>query len=426
MNLSLHASLLLAILAPAGMLTAQNIPELRVEASDRIEFLAPPGTAWALEGQSPRKGGWREVAGPFFGSGQQVVHHLAKSGPPSSNYRLKQLDPATTGSAPAKIESTTFIMRQGCLDTEYVFLSGNQGFVRTDPNHARTFVFTFTKTGPHTGEVNVTMKDGSTTRLALDFSNAGVGTWRSTITSGAAAGTRLNGIFACRAGRLNMEPLAAALPAGLTGTSVMFNEGGIPMRADFADGERGSFVLPDGSVRAFTYSYDPVDRRNAGLQIIMGDTTMDYTLDLTTVASGGFTKDVSVNGVPVGSDIPGDFTAPSAPQPSPDPDCPPEDLAGRTVRISGSKVLVLRFNADGTGQQECPANGSVQVIPFKYDYSKSGSRGSEIAVTYPGSEEDRVDTYHMDFDEECEGTYTRRDYSGGESAAASTGTFTGT
>ncbi len=414
----------LAIVRPTAL--ASETPELKVVAADHIEFTPPALTAWNVE-RLNEESEWVIVAGPFFGQGEPVQCFLPKGSkrPSNSPYRLAYLPPETTGSAPLALASNTIVVRQGTVNTEYIFLTRNTGFVKIDEWHAKLFQFTYSKTGPLEGKLKLLGKDGSNTDVTLTYSNRSVGSWKSKVTAGPGAGTATAGIFSSQSGRISPLPAAVKMPLNMEGRPFLLTEGGQITRLDFSDPQRGSAVLPNGTVRPFTYSYDVKSAAQAHLTIFFGTTTMEYDMDIDTPASGSYKKKISLNGTVISSGISGGFTSPATIIPRSTPNCPPSSLSDRSIRINGSKLLTLRFYADGTGQQECIVSGVIQITPFLYDYAHSGANGAEIAITFPGATSDRIDTYHMDFDADCDGTYTRRDYQAGNSQPASTGSFNG-
>ena len=106
--------LLRAAALATGMLSAltagaQTLPAPGIAPAQHFRFTPQPGTAWYLDNSADGLT-WIEVAGPFFARADGgPVDHL-QAGAPAARHRLRYVDPATIGPAPAMVSGFSALM----------------------------------------------------------------------------------------------------------------------------------------------------------------------------------------------------------------------------------------------------------------------------------------------------------------------------
>ena len=416
-----------ALLCPA---MAGEPPPL-IRRAMEFRFMAEPGKVYELQGTADGSA-WARAAGPFFGNGAAIEGFFptdAESGGVRyRDYRVKELDPSAFGPAPSTLADTTVVLNDSGRPREVIFLDEGRGLLKTDSEHMRTFSYTLKRESGRALGLALTYFDDTQATLRLDFSSARVGGYQF---ADAASGDEDRGGFGLHPRRLrSREPTGNrpnALPTQLAGKDLVFSQGGEVTLLHFLSDSMVTLTLPDGSVRIRPYSYDPASPLEATLDIIMEDGgSLHADMSMSSETSGTFewqAFDADGNPSGDGGSSEGDFNSSDDPDPSANPDCPPKDLDGESLFLSGSESMTLNFNADGTGTAVRDVNGSVEVTPFTYDYQRSGNGGAGLAITFPGAADDTVEDYDFDYGDNCTGTYRRNDYNGGELTGGGQGNF---
>lgn len=418
----------LALLCPAA--AAAEPPPLIRKAME-FSFPAEPGKAYELQGT---KDGltWEQAAGPFFGNGGAIEGFFPvepeSGGIRFRDYRVRELDAAELGPAPATLKATTVVLNDGGRPREVIFLDESRGLLKLDADHLRTFTYSFRRVSGGGLSLGLTYFDDSRATLELDFSSPRVGGYQF---MDATTRDEDRGGFSLHPGRLrSREPTDTrpnALPTQLAGKDIVFSQAGAVTVMRFTSDFEVSLKQPDGTTEVRQYSYDPSTPLKATLDIIMPQgISLRGEMSLSSETSGTVSFGaVDSDGNPVGGGGPssGDFNTSKDPDPSENPDCPPKDLDGESLFLSGSEAMTLNFNPDGTGTSVRDVNGSVEVTPFTYDYQRSGNGGAALAITFPGANDDTVADYDFDYGDNCTGTYRRNDYNGGELTGGGQGNF---
>jgi hypothetical protein len=302
-----------------------------------------------------------------------------------------------------------------------------RGIVRIDAMHARSFTYTWKKTSPDEAEAILSGLDGSFTLLRLHFSGPQLGRWgMEDIPSPQAAAlvreTRDSGAFSFRRGLFARSIEHASLPTDLPGRTIVFNEAGKLTKLEFPDATSVVMTSPRGGRIQGTYSYDPLDSHRGTLQLNLRD-SLSFALKLTGPGMGRFDEIPEAGGPPGPVMRGGGFTLPDEPSPPDDPDCPPEDISGRSFVIKDSRDCLLVFGPGGKGEVRKLVGGALEVITFVYSYSRTGGNSACVSVTFPGAAGDLIDEYELVFADDCNGSFHRDSSTNGSSSGSATGKF---
>jgi hypothetical protein len=416
-RLALPAVCLLAGLTRTAV--AQQLPETVIKEARRFQFIPQPGTAWMIEGSGDGMA-WHDVAGPFFATGKPVDHLMTRG--MEKSYRLRYMDPATTGPAPLSPAGQTLTMEHQGQARELIFLDATTGIYRLDDFHARTFTFIWTKPAADRAEAILSGTDGSFTLLRLEFHAAGLGRWgMEDIPSPAAAAqvkqTIDSGGFALTAGRVLRGEENILLPQDFNGRRLLLNESGQLSILEFNGADAVTRLVTGQPAQTGSYTYDPESNTSGLLTLTLpGMPAGGFTITLNTPATG---RMVQNGGQPPRSgtfSLPGE--APGAPV-----HCPPLSLAGRSYIFADSAPCTLVFYANGEGVQKKDRNGVTEVTHFRYLYSRTGGAKATVAISFPGAAGDLVDDYELDFKDDCTGNYKRSSYAAGLDAGRRNSTF---
>ncbi len=420
----IHLLLLAATTIAASAQHTTPPPPVTFHTATQVEFLAPTGTAWMLQtststgtGTAPDQ--WQDIAGPFWGNGTAQHTHLPRQHS-GKTYRLRPADPVADHHAPTTLQSHTVLLQHGSSTMECVFLPRGQGFIRFNKDSARLHTYQWQRTSPTAGLATLTCKNGTILKLHLDYQIKGLGTWTLTTHSSATSTTPLDtqkGTFSQTPGRINYLG-ARTLPTTLLGQTIVTTVGGQSVLLHFSSDTTGTLTRPDGTTAPFSYEYDLGDATTGNQLAVTVDSLLTtYTLTPGPGGSGTFTSTTADTSSTTGGDSTGlgsssggSFSLKPPPPPPSEISC---DLAGQKITFTGSKTLKICFYADGTGLVECIENGQSQLSGFTYDSADSSNSGREVALIFPGSVSDRVDTIHMDFNAECQGSYRRTNYENG-------------
>lgn len=423
-----RAAVLAAGTAVASLAGAQNLPAPDIVPARHVRFTPQPGTAWYLDGSTDGQA-WHAAGGPFFGTGA-AVDHLLPAGA-GTQFRLRYVDPATIGHAPVTVDGHSVVMEQSGKRVEVVFMNAVRGFLRLEGEggNMRGFTYVWLKTSPDEGEAVLNGLDGTFTLLRLKFSDgqlgrAGMEDIPSPQDAAKVRETLDGGAFTYREGRFRRGLQHAALPGTLAGSGMALNEGGQLSHLHFTSETALVLTAANGSTVQGTYAYDPENTTRGELNLHLTDgPVLDLSLELTSPGMGRF-EEIFSPGVPGGA-IPrsGTFTLPEEQNPPANPDCPPDDLAGRSFVINDSSPCTLSFDGDGTGEQTKVVDGAMEITPFTYDYSRTGGNSASVAVTFPGAGGDLIDDYQMEFDDDCTGSFQRDSSANGAATVSETGTF---
>jgi hypothetical protein len=358
------------------------------------------------------------------------VDHLHRGAAAAgTRYRLRYADPASLGHAPMVLAGHSVIMENRGVPVEVVFINAVRGFLRVEGRHSRSFTYTWDKTGPDEGEAILRGLDNSFTLLRLSFLDGQLGQWgMEDIPSPQAAAliarTVDAGAFVFQEGRLRRRPEHAALPDDPAGHSLLLNEAGRLTHVTFTSAATMTLTTPDGVVLAGKFVWDQANRTRGELRLEpAGGPPLVLALEVTAPGTGKF-EEVKVGGEPGGHPPRnGTFTLPDDREPPPDPNCPPESLAGLSILISDSAPCTLTFNANGTGMQTKEVNGAYEVTTFLYSYSRTGGRSASVAITFHGAAGDLIDDYEMEFNADCTGDFQRESSANGSASGSTSGTF---
>lgn len=405
-------------------------PELSIGPALEYRFETRPGAVYEL--QCSRDGEtWEKVAGPFFGHGEPVEGFLRGEAAARRlfRYRVQELDPASIGPAPEKLRKQTLVFNDEGEPRQFVFFDAERGMLKTDAFHARSFTAEQRRVAPDRLEVNLTYHDGSRARLELRFLDGRLGTarWRQTGVSGEPEFSDV-GPFSLHPGRLPETSGAVSLPEDLTGKSLLFASGSQSTRLEFTSPREVTVYQAGADPVVLPYVYELESFKSGMLQLERPDGALvEYALDLKGPASGSFLKSENPAGgegpapAPLSSD--GNFNLSTEPEQPVNPNCPPPDLAGHSFYLAGSDPVTLMFNADGSGNALRRANGSVEVTPFTYSYTRSGRTSASLTLTFPGAVNDLIEDYTLNFNEDCGGSYERSEFEGGQFTNRNGGLF---
>lgn len=428
--------LLSACLAGAARLWAQAPADLDIRPRMAYEFQTTAGQAYLIEGSANGQT-WTPVADPIFGDGQMERAVLpAAAGQSYSQFRVRPVSAASFLPATTALGGKTISLNDHGQAKQLIFFPSIQGvtrgFLKTDANRARSFVWTVQQVSARRVTVSLQFFDGSTSRVDLQFSNGVLGSYemRDRSAAGQVQGTEA-GAFSVHNGRIRDNPGQAVLPAVLIGQSLGFEEGGELTRMDFTTNNSVTVTGPDGSVDVQSYTYEVISPGVADLRVDRPAQPqvppMLFQLALNSQATGNFNRfPISLPGgdiVPGVLPQPGVFNVPTGPVVSNSVTGPPKSLDGKTIQMGGDDPVTLTFNSDGTGTATREDNGSVEVTPFTYDYSPTDDDEASLALTFPGAQNDRVEDYDLDFSGNSSGSYQSNTYQGGELANSSSGNF---
>jgi len=419
MHLSVSRTFCAAVLA-AGALTASRAgaeappPAPAISLAKQLSFTPQSGTAWYVDG-SDDGATWSELAGPFFANGGPVDHFLP-AGNGSRHFQLRYVDPATVGHAPVTVAGTSLLMDKDGEVVEVIFMNEVGGILRIDTQHARSFTYTWLKKSPDEGEAILSGVDGTFTLLRLKFMDGQLGRWGMEDIPSAQAARLIKdtldaGAFTFRKGRFRRAPRHAELPSDFAGRSMVLSEAGRLTHLNFTGATTVIMKTEGGASCEGKYAWDPTDAAHGNLQIVpLTGSALDLSLNLPAPGSGRFEGTLPDGGSGTRS---GTFTLPEDQAPPADEDCPPEDLSGRSYIFSGSPVCTMAFNGNGTGVKTKDTGGALETSQFTYSYSRTGGKSAGLTVTCPGAGNDLIDDFDLEFNEDCNGKFERKSYSGG-------------
>lgn len=413
---------------------APAAPEIRPRME--YEFQTTAGQAYLIEGTVDGQT-WTTVVGPVFGDGQVARAMLpAAGGQTYQQFRVRPVAAATFLPATTALGGKTIALNDNGRARQLIFFPAIQGvtrgFLKTDANHARSFVWAVRRTSSAAVVVDLQFFDGTTSTVDLSFSNSVLGSYqmRDRDSQGQVQVTEA-GAFSVHNGRIRDNADQAVLPSLLIGQSLGFEEGGELTRMDFTTNGNVLVTKPDGMVELQSYTYDV---RSPGVADLRLDrpgqpeqAPVLYQMALNTQATGTFNRfPLSLPGggiVPGLLPQPGVFNVPTGPVIPNSATGPPKSLDGKIIQMDGEDPVTLTFNSDGTGTATREDNGSVEVTPFTYDYSPTDEDEASLALTFPGAQNDRVEDYDLDFSGTGSGRYQSSTYQGGELADSSSGNF---
>lgn len=422
----LHGAAFLAAALVYALPQAEAQQKPSIAPAKHLQFTPQPGTAWYLDGSADGQA-WTQQAGPFFATGA-TVDHFQPAGP-ANQFRLRYVDPATVGNAPAAVAGTSVVMEKAGEPVEVVFMNEVRGILRLDENHARSFTYTWTKTGANEGEAILKGFDGKLTLLRLKFSDRELGRWGLEDIPNTAAAARItqtldSGAFSFRAGRFRRGQSKATLPGGLTGRSMILNEGGRLTHLKFDTGSTATVTTAKGQVLESTYAYDPQNNSLGTLHLrLLNMAPLGLRLELNSPGTGTFSDLSQVAGQTPARN--GTFTLPDEQTPPTNPDCPPDSIAGLSyfLLIAETSPCSLTFRADGTGYVSKEVEGSLQVTPFSYSYHLTGGRSAKVSLIFHSDTQDIVDDYDMTWKDDCTGEFDRSSFVNGNSTGKLEGSF---
>jgi hypothetical protein len=399
------ASALLAALLTGGLAGAVQAQE--VQAARQIRFTPARGTAWMVEASA---GGtaWHDIAGPFFGTGRNVQHFLPGG---AEGLRLRYIDPATVGLAPLHPAGLSFQLdHQGKL-REVLFLDDENGLLRLDDDHARTFTAAWTKSAADEIEAVLSGADGSFTLLRLFYTAKGAGRWGMEDIPGpqaaATVGRMLDeGGFAQSGQRPARGDGSIKAPTDLSGRRMVLAAGGEVRVLEFQGADTVTLRRGTEAPQTGTYGYDPADDVSGVLHLDVGGSSSTQLLSMNSSSTGSLRA-------PGSTLPPATFAMPEAPAEPLNEECPPRGIAGRSFIFADSTPCTLTFYANGEGVQRKEVNGVARVTHFRYRYSLTGGDKASVAVTFPGAAGDMADEYDLEFDDDCSGNYKRSSFTGG-------------
>lgn len=403
-----------------------------------FKFDTQEGKVYVVEGSSDGAN-WVQVSPPVFGDGQPATVRLRVDGADGRvrypQYRPQEVDPALYGPAPVAqdVEGRTLLLNDNGRERQLILFREIQGqyvgVLRTDATHARSFTYKALRTAQDTLRLELTYHDSTTAVATLQFLDQELGTYQ--MREFGSTGI-LQGVEAGGFGLHTARPAGntdAALPTALAGSSLLALQGGRATRMEFLSPDEVVMHHADGSQANLPYNYDLNSPGRGTVRITLpSEETLVYDLNLTGGGSGTLNQNVAPppGQLPPAGDTPnsGSFNLPPKAAPPPlNPNCPPKSLDGKSIILSGSELITLYFQADGTGTAVKEIGGSVEVTPFFYDYSPNGAASASLYVTYPGVTRDQVNDYDLDFNADCTGTYQASSFKNGESNLVSNGGF---
>lgn len=427
--------LLSVCLAGAGELKAETVAAPEIRLSREYEFQTGAGQAYVVEGTENGQT-WTTLAGPIFGDGGIVRAMLPTTEEAYTQFRVRPVPAASFLPATTALEGKTISLNDNGGARQLIFfptIQGvNRGFLKTDANHARSFVWAVQRTSSKAVTVQLQFFDGTTSAVELSFSNGLLGTYqmRDRDAAGRVQVTEA-GAFSVHKGRIRDNVGQAVLPTTLIGQSLGFEEGGELTRMDFSTNGNVVVTKPDGTVEVQSYTYEMISPGVADLRVDPPGqpevAPMLFQMALNSQATGNFNRfplSLPDGGIMPGvPSQPGVFNVPTEPVIPNSVTGPPKSLEGKTIQIDGDDPVTLTFNGDGTGTATRDDNGSVEVTPFTYDYSPTDEDEASLALTFPGAQNDRVEDYDLDFSGNSSGSYQSSTYQGGELANSSSGNF---
>ncbi len=417
--------------AGPGLCPAQGLPAPGIRPGQAWEFQSTEGQAYFVE-TSGDGVEWRRMAGPLFGNGGQLEAMVPDGYPAFRDWRVRTVDPDTIGPATTAFGSHTLSLNDEGRSREVILFPAIQGvqrgILKIGPRHARNFVWAAKRLTAEDVELSLQFQDGTGSTIDLTFSSNQLGGYRMRDRSedGILQVTE-GGSFSLHDGRL---PVMPQMPVIIGGQSLIIEEGGRLTRMEF--GANGKVLLhrPDHSVEQQTYQYSRNSISPSLATLKVGDDASvreEYQFNLQSPSTG------NVNRIPppqLGNDPApppvvqtGTFNLPTDAVITTSTTGPPVSLDGKVIELTGEDPVTLTFHPDGTGTATREDDGSVEVTPFIYDYSRTGNDDASLALTFPGAENDLVEDYNLNFSGTGSGSYESSTFAGGELAHSSSGEF---
>lgn len=436
MNFRLFLTLLAAGLTPTRAGAQPALPGPDIQAGRALEFQSVDGAAYVVEG-SADGAVWSQVAGPLFGHGGPLSALLPAAAEGLEQYRVRPVSASAYGPATTLLGGKTVSLNEGGQVRQVILFPAIQGVrrgvLKVDASHARSFVWSARRLDGARVQVTLQYFDGTSSTVDLAFSNHRLGAYqmKERDVSGTIQVTE-GGPFSLHEGRIRDAEHEAVLPAMLAGQSLLFAEGGTMTRFDFGTDGTVTLNRPDGTVEVQRYHYDRYAPGSADLRVeTPGVKAQILQMEAGSQATGTYQSIPLV--LPGGGILPGFlpqpgvFNIPTAPVVGNSNQGPPKSLGGKVLQLEGDEPVTLIFNNDGTGMLAKEDNGSMELVPFNYDYSPTDDDEASLALTFPGARTDQVEDYDLEFEPGNRGSFRRSNYNGGELANASSGTFnTGT